>query len=143
MVVGFIRRNNMFISGLGATFFGLIVGWIAYWILRLRAGAFVLSALITIIGVIGGAAVIALFKDNVMFGWYSVGLVIGFFAYFAVVIVLYGQQEVQPWRFEQIAPPPPPAPPSSTSAPPAPLSSTLAPPAPPPGITTTDVNDDI
>src|SRR5712692_6443429 len=110
-----------FISGLGATFFGLIVGWMAYWILRLRAGAFVLSALITIIGVIGGAAVIALFKSDVLFGWYSVGLVIGFFAYFAVVLILYGKQEVQPWRIEQIPPPPPPAPLA------APLSSTTAP----------------
>jgi len=116
----------MFISGLGATFFGLIVGWIAYWILRLRAGAFVLSALITIIGVIGGAAVIALFKDDVMFGWYSIGLVIGFFAYFAVVLILYGKQEVQPWRFEQIALPLSPAAPSSTVAPPAPPSSAPA-----------------
>ena len=44
----------MFISGLGATFFGLIVGWIAYWILRLRAGAFVLSALITLIQISPG-----------------------------------------------------------------------------------------
>ncbi len=107
-----------FISGLGATFFGLIVGWMAYWILRLRAGAFVLSALITIIGVIGGAAVIALFKSDVLFGWYSVGLVIGFFAYFAVVLILYGKQEVQPWRIEQIPPPPAPlaAPLSSTTA---------------------------
>jgi len=116
----------MFISGLGATFFGLIVGWIAYWILRLRAGAFVLSALITIIGVIGGAAVIALFKDDVMFGWYSIGLVIGFFAYFAVVLILYGKQEVQPWRFEQIALPLSPAAPSSTVAPSAAPSSTPA-----------------
>jgi len=96
----------MFIAGLGAIFFGLAVGWIAYRILRLRAGAPALSDLITIFGVIGGAAVIALFRSDVLFGWYSIGLIIGFFAYFAIGLMLYGKQEVQPWRVENIPPTP-------------------------------------
>lgn len=98
----------MFIAGLGAIFFGLAVGWIAYRILRLRAGIAGLADLIAILGVIGGAAVMALFRSDVLFGWYSVGLIIGFFAYFAIGLTLYGKQEVQPWQMEPIPPAPTP-----------------------------------
>lgn len=87
----------MFIAGLGAFFFGLAVGWVAYRILRLRAGAPWLSDLIAMLGVIGGAAVLALFRGDMLFGWYSIGLILGFFAYFAVGLRLSGKQEVQPW----------------------------------------------
>ncbi len=54
----------MFISGLGAFFFGLLLGWICYRTLRLNAGASVLAEIATIIGVLGGAAVLALFKSD-------------------------------------------------------------------------------
>jgi hypothetical protein len=64
--------------------------------------------------VVGGAAVIALFRSDVLFGWYSIGLVLGFFAYFAVGLKLYGKQEVQPWRIEKI--PPTPAPDSQSTS---------------------------
>jgi hypothetical protein len=94
----------MFIVGLGALFFGLTVGWITYRILRRKAGAPWLSDLIALGGVIGGAAVLAFFRSDVVFGWYAIGLVIGFFAYFAVGVILYGKQEVQPWRLEQVSP---------------------------------------
>ena len=106
----------MFIAGLGAIFFGAAIGWIAYRILRQRATSVAaLSDFFTILGVIGGAAVIALFKSDVLFGLYSVGLVIGFFAYLAVGLTLYGKQEVQPWRIEQIPPTPTPAAPSNAN----------------------------
>jgi hypothetical protein len=95
----------MFIAGLGAVFFGFIIGWIAYQILRRRSGTHELSDLIVIVGTIGGAAVLAI-RSEVLFGWYSIGLVIGFFAYLAVDVTLHGKQEVRPWRQEQIAPPP-------------------------------------
>jgi len=98
----------MFIAGLGAIFFGCAIGWIAYRILRQRASAAALSDFFTILGVIGGAAVIALFKSDVLFGLYSLGLVIGFFAYFAISLRLYGKQELQPWGFGRIAPTPTP-----------------------------------
>lgn len=104
----------MVISGLGAVLFGLLIGWLAYWILRLRAGAYVLSELLTLLGVLGGAAVMSLFKDDALFGWYAIGLVLGFVAYFAVGLLLYGKQELQPWRIAQR--PPPPAPPASPPA---------------------------
>ena len=94
----------MFIVGLGAMCFGLTLGWIMYRILRLRAGSLWLSYLIAMLGIIGGAAALALFSNDVLFGWYSIGLVIGFFAYLAVGLILYGTQEVQPWRLEEFVP---------------------------------------
>src|SRR5258708_2717937 len=98
------RRSNMFLVGLGALFFGLIVGWIAYRILRLRAGAPGLSDLIALLGVIAGAAVLAFFRSEVVLRWYAIGLVIGLFASFALGVIQSGKQEVQSWRPEQTAP---------------------------------------
>jgi hypothetical protein len=107
----------MFIAGLGAIFFGCAIGWIAYRILRQRAGAVALSDFFTILGVIGGAAVIALFKSDVLFGLYSIGLVVGFFAYLGVGLMLYGEQELLPWRIEQIPPAPTSASPANATLP--------------------------
>ena len=107
----------MFIAGLGATVFGVAIGWIAYRILRQRASTAALSDFFTLLGVIGGAAVIALFKSDVLFGLYAIGLVIGFFAYLAVGLLLYGKQELQPWRIEQLPPTPPPGPPATATLP--------------------------
>jgi hypothetical protein len=77
---------NMFITGLGAVFFGLVIGWISYRTLRLTA-------------------VITLLKDEVMFGWYAIGLVIGFLVYFAIGLGLYGKQELQLWQTPPAAAP--------------------------------------
>ncbi len=97
----------MFIAGLGAIFFGFTIGWIVYQLLRQRSATdpHGLSDLIAIVGAIGGAAVLAL-RDEVLFGWYSIGLVIGFFAYIAVGMILRRQRGVPPWQEEQINPPP-------------------------------------
>lgn len=76
----------MFITGLGAVFFGLVIGWISYRTLRLTA-------------------VITLLKDEVMFGWYAIGLVIGFLVYFAIGLGLYGKQELQLWQTPPAAAP--------------------------------------
>lgn len=94
----------MIIAGLGALVFGLTVGWITYRILRLRAGMPWISDLLALVGVLGGAAVLALLHNDALFGWYAIGLVVGFFAYFAVGVILFGKQEVQPWRLEQATP---------------------------------------
>jgi hypothetical protein len=95
----------MFISSLGAIFFGVVIGWIVYRILRSREGATTLSDLITFLGVIGATAVIALLKSDVLFGWYSLGLVVGFFGYLTTGLILYGTQELYPWRIGRISPP--------------------------------------
>lgn len=88
----------MFIAGLGAFFFGLLLGWVFYRTLRLKAHASVLAEVSTIIGALAGAAVLALFKSDVLFGLYAIGLVTGFFAYFAIDLLLSSNQGTQPWR---------------------------------------------
>ncbi len=95
----------MFITGLGAVFFGLVIGWISYRTLRLTAGTNLLSAIAIIIATVGGAAVITLLKDEVMFGWYAIGLAIGFLVYFAIGLGLYGKEELQLWQMPPAAAP--------------------------------------
>lgn len=91
----------MFIVGLGAVIFGLIIGWIAYSILQHQSGPDWLANLIALLGIIVGAAALAFFKDNTIFGWYAIGLAIGFFAYFAMGVILSGKLEVLPRRQDQ------------------------------------------
>lgn len=75
----------------GAGCFGLLIGWYVYYINRHRKGDVQLSDLVTLIGVLGGSAVLALFPaKSDLFGAYGIGLAIGFFAYFLVLAVLVG-----------------------------------------------------
>jgi len=73
----------------GAIGFGVLIGWFVYYINRYRSGDVQLSDLVTLIGVIGGTAVLALFPaKSDLFGAYGIGLAAGFFLYFLVLIVL-------------------------------------------------------
>lgn len=92
----------MFIAGLGTLLFGLTLGIITYRILRHATDASGYSYLIAIVGIVGGAAALALLRNDVLFGWYAIGLVIGLLGYFAVGFSLFGKQEVQPWRIPPI-----------------------------------------
>ena len=75
----------------GAAAFGALIGWYVYYINRYRVGDVQFSDLVTLIGVLGGAAVLALFPaGSDLFGAYGVGLAIGFFGYFVVLVVLTG-----------------------------------------------------
>lgn len=73
----------------GAFCFGIIIGWYVYYINRYRHSDVQLSDLATVIGIIGGGAILALFpaKTN-LFGAYGIGLAVGFFGYFLVLIIL-------------------------------------------------------
>ena len=74
---------------IGAGCFGVIIGWYVYYINRYRKSDVQLSDLVTVIGAIGGGAVLALFPAGTdMFGTYGIGLAIGFFGYFLVLIIL-------------------------------------------------------
>ena len=65
---------------LGAAFFGAVVGWMAHHVLQ-RAEVLSVQWLASMIGVIGGGAVTALFdKGSLLFGAYCIGLGISFFA---------------------------------------------------------------
>lgn len=73
----------------GAASFGFLIGWYVYYINRYRKGEVQLSDLVTLIGILGGGGITALFEaKSEMFGAYGIGLVIGFFAYFLVLIFL-------------------------------------------------------
>jgi len=66
---------------IGAVCFGVVMGWITYSTLR-RLERRALTDLTSIVGVLGGAAVTALFPvKSGAFGAYCIGLAIGFFAY--------------------------------------------------------------
>ncbi len=72
----------------GAFCFGLVVGWITYRTLR-RTKTSGLNDIATVIGAIGGAAVISLFpQENGAFGSYSIGLAVGFFGYLVIALIV-------------------------------------------------------
>ncbi len=74
---------------LGAGGFGVIIGWHVYYINRYRRGDVQLSDLVTLIGVLGGGAILSLFPARTdLFGAYGIGLFAGYFGYFLTLICL-------------------------------------------------------
>jgi hypothetical protein len=74
---------------LGAGAFGVVVGWLLYFLNRYRDGEVTLNDLVTVIGAIGGGAVLALFEaGSELFGAYGLGLFAGFFAYLGTLMLL-------------------------------------------------------
>jgi hypothetical protein len=73
----------------GAFAFGALIGWYVYYVNRYRKGDIQIGDIVTLIGAIGGSAVLALFdRKTDLFGAYGVGLAAGFFGYFAVLSLL-------------------------------------------------------
>jgi len=73
----------------GAAGFGALIGWYVYYINRYRKGSIQLSDLVTLVGILGGGAILAIFPSGSdLFGAYGVGLFIGFFSYFIVLLIL-------------------------------------------------------
>lgn len=86
---------NILMPQMGAFSFGLIIGWYVYYVNRYRKGDVQFSDITTLTGAIGGAALLRLFDTSdanklspELFGWYGVGLAVGFFGYFVVLAVL-------------------------------------------------------
>ena len=74
---------------LGAGGFGAVIGWFLYYVNRYRRADVQLADLVTVIGAIGGGAILALFPArSSLFGAYGIGLFGGFFGYFATILVL-------------------------------------------------------
>ncbi len=72
----------------GAFGFGMLIGWYVYYINRYRKGDVQFSDLSTVIGILGGGAVLALFPAKTdLFGAYGVGLAAGFFSYFGFLLL--------------------------------------------------------
>jgi hypothetical protein len=71
---------------LGAGGFGTVLGWLVFYINRQRTDEVKLGDLVTLLGVIGGSAVLTLFPASTdLFGAYGIGLAVGFFQYFFVL----------------------------------------------------------
>ena len=67
----------------GAAGFGFVIGWFVYYINRYRKGDVQFSDITTLIGILGGGAILALFEAQTdLFGAYGIGLFAGFFSYF-------------------------------------------------------------
>src|SRR5918993_1848869 len=74
---------------LGAGAFGALIGWYVYYINRYRKSDVQFSDLTSIIGILGGAAVLNLFPSSTpLFGAYGIGLFVGFFGYFVSLLLL-------------------------------------------------------
>ncbi|WP_205908955.1 hypothetical protein [Metarhizobium album] len=77
---------------LGALGFGLIIGWYVYYVNRYRKGDLQLGDITTLVAAIGGGAVLSLFPErSQLFGYYGIGLALGFFGYFVSLIILVRQ----------------------------------------------------
>lgn len=90
----------MGIAGWGALCFGLVIGWITYRTLRHRKEDTALSDIAAVIAAVGGSAVTALFKSELLFGAYCLGLSAGFFLYFIASLLMYGKKQVGLWMGE-------------------------------------------
>ena len=72
---------------IGACCFGILIGWYLYYINRYRKDDIKLSDLVTLIGAIGGGAILALFPaSSDLFGAYGIGLALGFFGYYMALL---------------------------------------------------------
>ena len=73
----------------GAFAFGLVVGWNVYFVNRYRRGEIGFGDITSLVGTVGGAAVLALYdRTSDLFGAYGVGLGVGFFLYFLSLVRL-------------------------------------------------------
>ena len=80
------------VMSVGAVCFGLTVGYITYRTL-VRTAKAAITDLAAVIGAIGGGAVTGLFNPDQgdLFGWYSIGLVVGIAVFFVVHLALNGR----------------------------------------------------
>jgi hypothetical protein len=89
---------NDFIGGLGAIAFGFVVGWYAYSVSRNRQDAVALADIGVLIGAVAGAGILALFPaGSLLFAWYGIGLALGFFTYFFVLLRLVRKNAGSGW----------------------------------------------
>jgi hypothetical protein len=85
----------------GALAFGLVIGWFTYFVNRHRTDAVSIADVASVIGALGGGAILGLFPArSVLFGAYGIGLAIGFFGYFLLLVVMVVSQRGRGWTFE-------------------------------------------
>lgn len=80
----------------GAFCFGVVIGWFVYFTNRYRKGEAQFSDITTLVGIIGGGALTALFGDpktSSLFPAYCIGLAAGFFGYFVTLVVMVSKSK--------------------------------------------------
>jgi uncharacterized membrane protein YeaQ/YmgE (transglycosylase-associated protein family) len=77
----------MVVESIGSFLFGIIIGWVTYRTLRRTGETVAVSNIASVVGAVGGAAVTGLFKGS-LFGWYCIGLAIGFFGYLVLAVTV-------------------------------------------------------
>jgi hypothetical protein len=88
-VAGTLVQPATTIQLLGAGGFGVLIGWYVYYVNRYRTGEVRFGDIVTLIGILGGGAIVALFPaGSDLFGAYGIGLFLGFFGYFATLAAL-------------------------------------------------------
>ncbi len=72
----------------GAIGFGVLIGWYVYYVNRHRTDQVQFGDIVTLIGALGGAAILAIFPaKSELFGAYGIGLFVGFFGYFLALVI--------------------------------------------------------
>jgi hypothetical protein len=85
----------------GALAFGLVIGWFTYFVNRYRTGAISITDVASIVGALGGGAILGLFPaKSALFGAYGLGLAIGFFGYFLLLVIMVWRLKKRGWTFE-------------------------------------------
>ena len=78
----------------GSVCFGLVIGWITYYTMRKNTKPRALADITVIISALVGPAIIAVFPapvegtNQTMFGFYGIGLALGFFLYYVIFVLL-------------------------------------------------------
>lgn len=90
----------MTVVHVGALCFGLVIGWVTYRTLRRKEGNAALSDIAAVIGAVGGGTITGLYKQATLFGWYSIGLAIGFFLYYIIGLITAGKESTAGWMME-------------------------------------------
>ncbi|MET0788253.1 MAG: hypothetical protein ABWY33_03330 [Cellulomonas sp.] len=89
------------VASLGALAFGLVVGWFTYSVSRNRTDAPAVQDIAAVVAAVGGGAVLALFPaGTTLFGWYGIGLAVGFGLYFVLLWVLLSRNKGRGWTTE-------------------------------------------
>jgi hypothetical protein len=77
------------LEALGGFSFGAVIGWFLYYVNRHRGDTIGISDVGTLLAAVGGAGVCSLFPDDLaLFSWYAIGLAVGFFTYFLVLVLM-------------------------------------------------------
>ena len=94
----------------GSICFGVVIGWITYYTMRKNTQPRELADITVIISALAGPAILAVFPapedgKSTMFGWYGIGLAIGFFLYLVFFILLVSNASLKLLRRMGLAPP--------------------------------------